>query len=398
FLFTDSDFSRIRTLIHRRAGIALGEQKRQMVYSRLSRRLRELQVPDFATYLDWLEGRQDGEEWQLFINSLTTNLTSFFREAHHFPTLAEHVRKAKQPVTVWCAAASTGEEPYSIAITLMEALGDKAGSSRVIATDIDIRQQGTVDPHSKGNVKGFQAGTDLWADANWRAGVYVGQLDGDMSVTGFARGIVNYAAGSNDLRSQYLGAYATWKNDSGLYVDGVLQAGRHRYTVSPTLSFGSSGKGISLLASIEVGQAFSIAPGWTIEPQLQLVHQRVSLDDGSIAGALVQQDSHNGWLARAGVRVKGEIATSAGLLQPYARLNLYSASAGTDVAQFINAAAVTRIASATAYRSAELAGGFTLSLSQATSVYGEIGRLYAMGGDTRAKSALQGSVGVRARW
>ena len=62
FLFTDSDFSRIRTLIHRRAGIALGEQKRQMVYSRLSRRLRELQVPDFATYLDWLEGRQDGEE------------------------------------------------------------------------------------------------------------------------------------------------------------------------------------------------------------------------------------------------------------------------------------------------------------------------------------------------
>jgi chemotaxis protein methyltransferase CheR len=137
FLFTDSDFSRIRTLIHRRAGIALGEQKRQMVYSRLSRRLRELQVPEFSTYLDWLEQRQDGEEWQLFINSLTTNLTSFFREAHHFPTLADHVRSAQQPVTVWCAAASTGEEPYSLAITLMEALGDKASSARVIATDID---------------------------------------------------------------------------------------------------------------------------------------------------------------------------------------------------------------------------------------------------------------------
>ncbi|WP_420824220.1 CheR family methyltransferase [Variovorax gossypii] len=137
FHFTDHDFSRIRTLIHRRAGIALGEQKRQMVYSRLSRRLRELQLPDFASYLDWLEQRQDGDEWQLFINSLTTNLTSFFREAHHFPTLADHVRKAKQPVTVWCAAASTGEEPYSIAITLLEALGDKAAASRVIATDID---------------------------------------------------------------------------------------------------------------------------------------------------------------------------------------------------------------------------------------------------------------------
>ncbi|MDR6890149.1 MULTISPECIES: CheR family methyltransferase [Variovorax] len=137
FLFTDSDFSRIRTLIHRRAGIALGEHKRQMVYSRLSRRLRDLGLPQFATYLNMLEDSRDGDEWQLFINSLTTNLTSFFREAHHFPVLADLARKATQPVTVWCAAASTGEEPYSIAITLMEALGERASSARVIATDID---------------------------------------------------------------------------------------------------------------------------------------------------------------------------------------------------------------------------------------------------------------------
>ena len=137
FLFTDHDFSRIRTLIHRRAGIALGEQKRQMVYSRLSRRLRELRLPEFSRYLELLESSQDGEEWQAFINSLTTNLTSFFREAHHFPVLAEHVKRSKQPVTIWCAAASTGEEPYSIAITLVEALGERAGGARVIATDID---------------------------------------------------------------------------------------------------------------------------------------------------------------------------------------------------------------------------------------------------------------------
>lgn len=137
FLFTDGDFSKIRTLIHRRAGIALGEQKRQMVYSRLSRRLRELRLPEFSTYLELLESRQDGDEWQSFINSLTTNLTSFFREPHHFPALAEHVRKATQPVTIWCAAASTGEEPYSIAITLIEALGDRASAAKIIATDID---------------------------------------------------------------------------------------------------------------------------------------------------------------------------------------------------------------------------------------------------------------------
>ncbi|MDQ0568660.1 chemotaxis protein methyltransferase CheR [Variovorax paradoxus] len=137
FLFTDGDFSRIRTLIHRRAGIALGEHKRQMVYSRLSRRLRDLGIPQFSTYLGLLEDSRDGDEWQLFINSLTTNLTSFFREAHHFPVLADLARKCTQPITVWCAAASTGEEPYSIAITLMEALGERASSARVIATDID---------------------------------------------------------------------------------------------------------------------------------------------------------------------------------------------------------------------------------------------------------------------
>lgn len=137
FHFTDHDFAKIRTLIHRRAGIALGEQKRQMVYSRLSRRLRELRMPEFSRYLDMLESSHDGEEWQAFINSLTTNLTSFFREAHHFPVLAEHAKRSKQPVTVWCAAASTGEEPYSIAITLVEALGERASTARVVATDID---------------------------------------------------------------------------------------------------------------------------------------------------------------------------------------------------------------------------------------------------------------------
>ncbi len=137
FPFTDYDFARIRTLIHRHAGIALGEHKRQMVYSRVSRRLRQLQLPDFASYLALIEAGQGGDERQVFINSLTTNLTSFFREAHHFPMLAHFVRGRAAPITIWCAAASTGEEPYSIAMTLIEALGDRAAGARVIATDID---------------------------------------------------------------------------------------------------------------------------------------------------------------------------------------------------------------------------------------------------------------------
>jgi chemotaxis protein methyltransferase CheR len=139
FLLTEQDFARVCKRIHERAGIALGSQKRQLVYSRLSRRLRELQLPDFTSYLERLDSDAHSPEWQEFVNALTTNLTAFFREAHHFPVLAEHVRRLTHPVRVWCSAASTGEEPYSIAMTLIEALGSKASSATVVATDIDTQ-------------------------------------------------------------------------------------------------------------------------------------------------------------------------------------------------------------------------------------------------------------------
>lgn len=137
FEFTPRDFERVRALIHKRAGIALADSKHEMVYSRLARRLRATGIRSFQAYLDTLESRQDSDEWEAFTNALTTNLTSFFREAHHFPILADHVRGSKEPIQVWCAASSTGEEPYSIAMTLCEALGPQASQAHVIATDID---------------------------------------------------------------------------------------------------------------------------------------------------------------------------------------------------------------------------------------------------------------------
>ena len=137
FDFRDSDFARVRKMIYARAGISLGEHKREMVYSRLARRLRALSVQDFSSYLDSLEDQHGSPEWEHFTNALTTNLTSFFRESHHFPILADLVRKKQGPVSVWCCAASTGEEPYSIAITLAEAMGGKASGCEILATDID---------------------------------------------------------------------------------------------------------------------------------------------------------------------------------------------------------------------------------------------------------------------
>jgi len=148
YSFAAADFERVRQLIHARAGISLNDSKQNMVYSRLARRLRALGIAHFADYLQRLEVDAEfiASESQEFINALTTNLTSFYRETHHFPILAEFLgtRTGGAPLRVWCAAASTGEEPYTIAITLIETLG-VATTARLLATDIDTRVLATAE-------------------------------------------------------------------------------------------------------------------------------------------------------------------------------------------------------------------------------------------------------------
>lgn len=134
---TDNELERFGKLIYRRAGIVVNVQKREMIVNRLSRRVRELALNSFSDYAHILESHSDHPEWQTFINALTTNLTSFFREAHHFPVLAEHARLRGPSYRVWCTAASTGEEPCSIAMTLDEALGSSISGPRILASDID---------------------------------------------------------------------------------------------------------------------------------------------------------------------------------------------------------------------------------------------------------------------
>jgi chemotaxis protein methyltransferase CheR len=145
FEFSDRDFRRVCELIYQRAGIALAPAKRDMVYGRLSRRLRVLGLRSFHDYLDHLE-TEGGDEWQAFTNALTTNLTSFFREPHHFEKLKEELqqRAAHAPLQLWSCAASTGEEPYSMAITACEAFGTTSPPVRILATDVDTQVLATA--------------------------------------------------------------------------------------------------------------------------------------------------------------------------------------------------------------------------------------------------------------
>jgi chemotaxis protein methyltransferase CheR len=140
FHFTSHDFDRVRKLIYAHAGISLSESKQELVYSRLSRRLRATGIKTFSVYLALLESN-NAAEWEAFTNSLTTNLTSFFREPHHFPVLAEHLRsiQGKHPISLWCSAASTGEEPYTMAMTVIDTLGRDAAKINILATDLDTK-------------------------------------------------------------------------------------------------------------------------------------------------------------------------------------------------------------------------------------------------------------------
>lgn len=146
FRLSDSDFREIRETIFRFSGIQLGEQKRELVYSRLTRRLREHNLSDFKSYLELLNGPKGSVELEHMVNALTTNLTSFFREVHHFDHLKDEALPSilgesgcqKQRVRIWSSACSTGEEPYSIAITLLESGIDCHQSDiRILATDLN---------------------------------------------------------------------------------------------------------------------------------------------------------------------------------------------------------------------------------------------------------------------
>ena len=142
FDFSEADFRRVRELIKARAGIDLGSNKQSLVYGRLARRIRALGMTSFAQYLDSIED-ETAEEAGRFINAITTNVTEFFREKHHFEYLARTVlpalwSSAARRVRFWSAGCSTGEEPYSLAMVLRENMPTSPGwDIKILATDLD---------------------------------------------------------------------------------------------------------------------------------------------------------------------------------------------------------------------------------------------------------------------
>jgi chemotaxis protein methyltransferase CheR len=147
FLFTPEDFRTIAATLHAAAGIALPESKATLVYSRLAKRLRALGLESFRDYCALVTGHDGLDERQRMIVALTTNVTRFFREPHHFEHLKQEVlppllaaARRGGPVRIWSAGCSSGQEPYSIALTVLSLMPEAVQHDvRILATDIDTQ-------------------------------------------------------------------------------------------------------------------------------------------------------------------------------------------------------------------------------------------------------------------
>jgi len=144
FRFRERDFAAIAKMVRADAGIVLGQQKRNLVYGRLSKRLRAIGLDDFGDYCDLVQSSAGLQERRHMVNAITTNLTEFFREAHHFEHLAKNLlpttlsRAEKKRLRLWSAGCSSGEEPYSMAMTVRDLIGAAPGwDVKILATDID---------------------------------------------------------------------------------------------------------------------------------------------------------------------------------------------------------------------------------------------------------------------
>jgi chemotaxis protein methyltransferase CheR len=180
FALTEPEFDRLRHIVHELTGISLGDSKRELLYSRLARRLRQLQLSSFSEYCALVE-QGEGGELQELTNAITTNLTSFFRENYHFEQLLAEAlpyiasqRAQSRRVRLWSAGCSTGEEPYSMAMVVREALPDFAKwDVRVLATDIDskVMQTAAAGVYAADRLKGV----DEQRRARWFEGDQQGQ-------------------------------------------------------------------------------------------------------------------------------------------------------------------------------------------------------------------------------
>lgn len=273
-----------------------------------------------------------------------------------------------------------------------------AGWGRVYGKNFDQTWAGTVTPRLNGSLDGFQVGNDLYSSQTsggqtQRTGFFVGhtRLQGD--VDGFNEGFEGKRAGSVELEGDSYGLYWTLTDPKGWYVDTVAMGTRFDGDNRSERGLKLDNRGHALTLSAEAGYPIPLAGNWVVEPQAQVIHQKISLDSQDDGISRVSFDSDGAWTGRLGARLKGRYEVSGRPLEPYLRANLWHTFSGTDTVTFDH---VDRIESEQRSSSADLGVGVVLSLASSVSVYASAD--YTSNIDSNQLRGVVGNVGVRMSW
>jgi len=273
-----------------------------------------------------------------------------------------------------------------------------AGWGRAYGKDVDQTWAGTVTPRFDGSIKGFQVGNDLYAaptsdGQTQRIGFFVGHTELNGNVDGFNLGFKGRRAGKVELDGDSYGLYWTLIDSSGGYLDAVVMGTRLNGDNRSERGIKIDNRGHALTLSAEAGYPFAVAGGWVLEPQAQIIHQKISLDSQDDGISKVKFDSDSTWTARFGARLKGAYRVSDMPVEPYLRANIWHTFSGTDTVTFDGA---QRIETEQRASTADLGVGVIVSLATSVSAYAGVD--YSNNLDSNQQRSVAGNVGVRISW
>ncbi|HIE4141666.1 TPA: autotransporter outer membrane beta-barrel domain-containing protein [Stenotrophomonas maltophilia] len=272
---------------------------------------------------------------------------------------------------------------------------------RLVGQSSEIHWKGDAQPGFDGDVMGLQAGLDVWATANDshrnQIGVFVGRTRAQGKTTGLALGWENVQVGQNRLDDKHVGLYWTFTDSSGGYIDAVAMQSRYdgRVRSSRGLGFGLSGDGTSV--SVEAGKPLLHfgQSAWWLEPQVQVIWQRTSLDDRRDEVSSVRFDNDNAWTGRIGLRLAGDYQLADNGWQPYFKLNYWHGRSGEDRIGFDDDVIVNSPRS----RAVEAGVGVVGRFNRTISAYAVADYTCELGGDRNEKRRIiEGNIGLRADW
>ncbi|UHC81319.1 autotransporter outer membrane beta-barrel domain-containing protein [Pseudomonas sp. NIBR-H-19] len=273
-----------------------------------------------------------------------------------------------------------------------------AGWGRVYGKNLDQTWAGTVTPRLDGSLNGFQVGNDLYSSQTsggqtQRLGFFIGhsRLQGD--VDGFNEGFQDNSAGKVKLEGDSYGLYWTLTDPYGWYIDTVVMGTRFDGDSHSDRGVELDNRGHALTLSAEAGYPFALNDTWVVEPQVQVIHQKISLDSQDDGISRVSFDSDDAWTGRLGTRLKGRYQVSGMPLEPYLRANLWHTFSGTDSVTFDDSDVIsTEQKSSTA----DVGLGVVLTLDRAVSVYASTD--YSRNIDSNDLRGMSGNIGIRISW